>query len=137
MGLVREKRAHRRRNREAGATFDCAELQGLGAGVKLFSKTFGTIPPKAVILFTAVDRIQAYDDGPSSSFTLDLGDGTSQDNILDGADIDAAETILPDLGATFVNGGVFTATIMANNGAVDLQDCTQGICRILVVYTVL
>lgn len=120
--LERVNKAHADRVRRVKVRFTAAELIAAGATMTL-AKTFGKIPPNAVVLSVLLNRIADVTDGSTGAFDLDIGDGTTADSILDGGDIDGGTGKVHASTNVFVDGGTFTATVI---GDVNLSTVTAG-----------
>jgi hypothetical protein len=125
MGEHREKRGFADRVQRASVKFTLAEVQAAGATTTL-SKTFGKIPPNAVILATILKRTSQFGNGAAGTYVLNIGDGTTSNNVLSAGDIDGGTSTV--LGGTpaLVNGGTFTAVI---TGSANLSTTTAGECE--------
>lgn len=132
MGLQREKKAFEGRVRRASVSFTLADFTSLAAAVTELEKEFGDIPPDAIIQYTKLNRTAAFTDGAAGTFDLDVGDGTTGDNILDGGDIDGGTgKVLAATDVLLGDGGTFTAKVV---GSVDLNTLTAGACELTVFF---
>lgn len=129
MSLEREIKAYQGRVRKARVTFSRAELNA--ATATTLSKTFGTIPPDAIVLYTLQKTPVAVTDGAAGTFVLDVGDNTTADNILADGDIDAGTTPILSESNDYVNGGTFKATV---TGSVNLSTVTAGSIELIVFF---
>lgn len=132
MGLEREKKAFKGRVAEVSCPIDVSELQALADGVTTLTKTFGTIPPDAIVLYSVLKRTAAFTDGDAGTFALTVGDGTTADNVMGTGDIDGGTTtVLTAEDALIEDGGTFTATL---TGSVDLNTATAGSCEAIIRF---
>lgn len=131
MALSRINEAHSDRVRRARVKFKASEIQAAGAVTSLV-KTFGKIPPFAVILGTVLKRTVQMTNGAAATYALNVGDGTSSTNVLNGGDVDGGATPVATAPAgTLVNGGTFTATLTSS---ANLSTLTAGECEFEVRY---
>jgi hypothetical protein len=106
-------------------------MTSLAVGVKQLIKTFGVIPPDAIVQTTMLKRGVAFTDGGVGTIDLDVGDGTTVDSILANGDVDGGVTTLVAGINVYQNGGVFTANL---NSSVDLNTLTAGSCELTVWF---
>lgn len=131
MGLDREKKAYAGRVREVVCTLTVAELQALANGVTTLVKTFGVIPPNAIIMYSLLKRTVAFTDGAAGTFGATVGDGTTADNVMATGDIDGGTTDVLTAETSLVDGGTFTLTVTAS---VDLNTATAGSCEVAIRF---
>ena len=129
MSLSRIKRNARLRVRRAKKTITFDQLTE-SAGSQAFA--FGAIPADAIVLGYVVNVKTGFTDGVAGDFDIDLGDGTTADNILDGGDLNVVAKLDPAAALhTLLEGGTFTATVLAT---VDVDTATAGEADITVFY---
>ena len=91
MTIARINEAHRDRVRKAKVKFTASEIQAAGAFTTL-AKTFGKIPPYAIIMGVLLKRTVQMTNGAAATYALNVGDGTTGNNILNAGDVDGGTT---------------------------------------------
>jgi hypothetical protein len=130
--LKRLQDSYKGRTRRAIVTFTLAEIKAAGAVLTL-AKTFGDIPPGAIITYTKLKRGVAVTDGAAGTFALTVGDNTTADNVMAAAagDVDGGTSTLVVNKGAFVDGGTFKATL---TGSVNLSTVTAGTFEVTVFF---
>lgn len=129
-----EARDIRQAVHSATLTVDFSELTA-SAGTQTFPFSVG-LPSTAVLLAVGLDVTAGFTDGSGGVFTADLGDGTTVDSMLDGADLASVAAVAIPLGAVPVGlVGAITPelTILAN---VDVDTVTAGSVTAVIKYAV-